>query len=262
MQLSSVKLLGAALCAAFTLAGCGGGGDGDTTIAALAELKLPATTLYGVYDGKLTGSGQPLTTLLQADGSYYMVYSDASSQTPRGVVIGTGGLAFSTFTSMDSRDLSLVGNGKQAVVEGNMAASYVPSTSFNGNLVLANVEYAFTGAYNDSFKTLPTMAAMAGVYTGTIATKDLKEEKIKLTIDGNGRLSGELSCGCSVSATLAPREDGTSYVAKLAFTGGNHSLSNKSMAGNVYFDTATKRLYIVGYLGNTTDNAVYVGTRS
>jgi hypothetical protein len=261
MQSSSLKFLSAALFAAFALAGCGGGG-GDDSSSTLASLKLPTTTLSGVYDGTLTDTSQPLTTLLQADGSYYMIYSDASDKTPKGVVLGTGALAFAGFSSQDARDLSLVGNGKQAVVEGNLSASYTQGASFNGNLLLANTNYAFTGSANNSFKSLPALETMAGVYIGSIATKDLKEEKIKLTIDSSGRLSGELSCGCTVNATLAARDDGTSYVAKLAFTGGSHSLSNKSMAGNVYLDVANKRLYIVGYLGATTDGAVFVGTRS
>ena len=266
MQLSSLKFLGAALFAAFALTGCGGGGGGgggdDSSSPTQSDVKMTTTTLSGVFDGTLTDSSQPLTTLLQADGSYYMIYSDTSAGTPKGVVLGTGALASSSFTSQNARDLSLIGNGKQAVVEGSLSASYTQGTSFNGNLSLSNANHAFTGNFNNSFKSLPALETMAGVYVGSVATKDLKEEKIKLTIDSNGQLSGELSCGCTVKATLAARDDGTSYVAKLAFTGGDHPLSNQSMAGNVYLDVTHKRLYIVGYLGSSTDGAVFVGTKS
>lgn len=262
MQQSFIRYLGAACFAAMTLAGCGSGGGDDQSSTSLSDIKLPVTTLSGVFDGRLTDTAQPVTTLLQADGSYYLVYSNSTTQAPQGVVLGTGAMAFSSFNSNNARDLSLVGNGAQAVVEGSMSASYTKDASFNGTLAMSNGTRAFTGTYNSSFTTLPTMTALAGVYTGSIATKDLKEEQIRLTIDSNGRLSGELSCGCTVNASLEPRADGTSYVATLAFTGGDHPLSNKSMAGNVYLDAASKRLYIVGYLGTVEDGAVFVGTRS
>ncbi|MFD2270142.1 hypothetical protein ACFS07_00915 [Undibacterium arcticum] len=143
-----------------------------------------------------------------------------------------------------------------------LSASYTQQQSFNGSLsyTSSGKTATFTTVYNNPYATLPSVAALAGVYTGTIATKDLSEDLI-LTIAQDGTLSGQLTCGCKVNATLAPRSDGLAYVATLSMVGGSHVLSNKTVAGNVYLDAVHKRLYIVGNIVGTTDAAIFVGTK-
>jgi hypothetical protein len=101
---------------------------------------------------------------------------------------------------------------------------------------------------------------MAGTYIGTIATNSLKESGIEIVISANGTITGKLSCGCNVTATLTPRSDGTAYIATLQFAGGTHPLTNKNMAGDVYFDALKKRLYIVGNVSGT-GGALFVGIK-
>lgn len=48
----------------------------------------------------------------------------------------------------------------------------------------------------------------------------------------------------------------------LSMVGGDHILSNKTFAGNVYLDAVQKRLYIVDNIVGTTDAVVFVGTKS
>jgi len=248
------------------LAACGGGKRSSSSQedADPPPVTLPTTTFSGIFDGQIASTGQPITSLLQADGSYYLVYSDASgAQAPAGAVMGSGTLAGQNFNSPAGLDSSLVGSGTQTAASTGVTATYKQGQSFDGTLAYAPPKgnETFSGAFNSSYQQLPTLSALAGVYTGAIATSSVKEDNLQLTIASDGSISGKLSCGCNITATLSPRSDGTSYAAGLSFKGGEHPLSNKSMGGNVYFDAARKRLYIIGRLSGTTDSAIFVGTK-
>ncbi|HJW57761.1 MAG TPA: hypothetical protein VJ577_21075 [Burkholderiaceae bacterium] len=273
MILSNIKSLGVAALLGILLAACGGAKkDSSQDSSAVVNnpgpppVVLPTTTVSGVFDGHLTDSGQALTTLLQADGSYYMVYSDLSAaQAPAGAILGTGTLANGSFTSTNALNLSLTGTGAQTTF-GNaaMQASYVPNVSFNGVLTYPapGTPLAFNGAFNSAYSQLPPLASLAGVYAGVMTTRSVKEDNLELTISSSGEVTGKLTCGCTIMATLATRVDATSYVASLSFVGGSHPLSNQSMAGNVYFDATKKRLYIIGKMSDTGEGTIFVGTRS
>lgn len=251
----------------FALTACGGG-KGSSSSSSKAEadpppVVLPTTTFSGVFDGQIASTGQPLTSILEADGSYYLVYSNASgAQTPAGAVMGSGVLAGEAFSASNGQDAGLTGNGTQTAMLTSVAATFKQDQSFDGTLTSpSRANQSFSGAFNASYKQLPSLSTLAGVYTGAIATKDVREDNLELSIASDGSISGKLSCGCNITATLSPRADGTSYAAGLSFKGGEHPLSNKSMGGNVYFDAARKRLYIVGRLSGTSDSAIFVGTK-
>ena len=168
-----------------------------------------------------------------------------------------------SFSSSNGLDLNLVGNATQTPQAVTLSASYTHQQSLNGSLnyTSSGKTATFTSVFNNSYATLPSLTALAGVYTGSIATKDLNEANIVLTIAQDGTLTGQLSCGCQINGTLAPRSDGMAYVANLSMVGGDHILSNKTFAGNVYLDATQNRLYIVGNIVGTTDTVVFVGTK-
>lgn len=246
------------------LAACGGGGTTYVVTPKKAEVALPTTAINGVFDGTIN-STQPVTSLLLNDGSYYVVYSDAAlPQRFTGLVTGSGTLNNGSISSDNGLNLSLLGTGTQSPKEFSLTSSYAEKNSWNGFLVgkASGESQAFATSYNSNYETLPAFSEIAGVYTGSIATKDIKEDKIELTVTADGKLLGKLSCGCTVRAKLVAQAGKLSYDATLAFDGGNHPLANKSMAGNVYFDTTSKRLYIVGKLSGTAENVIFVGNKA
>ena len=277
MNYLNIRLLAVTTISALLLAACGGGGSSSagspstTTQPSVTSSPPPVTTLVaptnvisGVFDGK-NDSGQPVTAMLQNDGSYLIVYSGATApQTVLGAIVGTGTLTNGSFSSSNGLDLNLVGNVTQTPQAVTLSASYTQQQSLNGSLsyTSSGKTATFTSVYNNSYTTLPSMATLAGAYTGSIATKDLNEGNVALTIAQDGTVTGQLSCGCKINGTLAPRTDGMAYVANLSMVGGDHILSNKTFAGNVYLDTVQKRLYIVGNIVGTTDTVVFVGAKS
>jgi hypothetical protein len=278
MRHALLKALAAAITGSALLAACGGGSSADSGITASAgndagsggntanpsPVTLPTTIISNVFDGQIDTS-QPITAFLQDDGSYFIVYSDAAApQNAAGAIMGSGTLNGGSFSSSDGLDVALAGSGAQTAAGVALSASYTAKTSLNGTLSYAagGQTKTFTSNYNNAYESLPGLPALAGTYAGTITTRDQVEANIALTVTADGKLSGTLPCGCSIAAQLAPRSDVAAYDATLAFTGGNHPFSGKSFAGNVYLDTATHRLYILGKLNDSGDLAVFVGTRT
>jgi len=253
------------------LAGCGGGGsDGSpsqTTAPSLPVTVVPASpssSIAGVFDGTLD-PGAPMTVLMLGDGSYFLVYfNSAPPQSVTGAIVGTGKLAAGDFSSSDGLDLSLVANATLTPPTVTLSAGYVQQLSLNGSLNhTANGQVAmFTSAYNNAYAKLPPLSALAGTYTAAMASANASEVSITLKINVDGTVTGQLSCGCSITATLTPRSDGMAYVANFSMTGGENILSNKTLAGNVYLDAVRNRLYVVGNIVGSTDMVVFVGTKS
>lgn len=275
MYRSILKALALVVTSSAMLTACGGGGSSTGTSSAgntnvnpggstptTPPVALPTTVISSVFDGK-NDANQPLTMLLQNDGSYFLVYSDATAPANAlGVMLGAGKLVNGSFSSSDSLNLSLVGTGAQSPNAITLSASYVQKQTVNGSYTAGTQTTSFITSYNNSYETLPGLTALAGVYTGSIATKDVREDNIVLTISADGTVTGQLTCGCSVGAKLVARSDGIAYDATLAFTEGTHPLTGKSFAGNVYLDAKTNRLFIVGKLSNSTDLAIFVGKKS
>lgn len=255
---TAITVLGCAM-----LTACGGGGGDVIIVQKRQKVALPTSSISGVFEGKID-SARPVTNLLLSDGSYFMVYSEATQpQRFIGVVAGSGTLNNGSLASTNGLDLSLLGTGSQTPKSVSLSSSYSEKKTFNGFLTYpeTNRTNAFATSYNSSYETLPSLVDLAGVYTGSIATKGVREDKITLTITAEGKLSGRLSCGCTVNAELVVRADKQAYDATLEFDGGTHPLAGTSMAGNVYLDRVSKRLYIVGKLNGTTDSAIFVGVK-
>lgn len=221
---------------------------------------FPTTVIASVFDGT-NSAARPLTILLQDDGSYFIVYSDPTSGNPSGVILGTGTLTTGSFASTNGLDLALTGVGGQLTNGVTLSASYTEKSTFNGNVTYTDNRVAsFTSSYNNAYETLPPLSTLAGIYTGSIANKSVREDNIVLEIATDGKVTGHLTCGCAIAAQL--QAQGNAYAATLDFKSGSHPLSGKSFGGNVYLDSVAKRLYIVGKMTGTEDRVVFVGAKS
>lgn len=272
---SAFRTLGAAMLASIALAACGGGGGGSggsggadatspaiVTPPAVTPAVTPpvipaAATVDGFYDGK-NSRDQSVTSVILSDNSFFLLYSVANDpNTFSGAVYGSGTSQNGSF-SASAHDIKLDGSVQTVT----LSASYDPKKTFNGSLAYAdNSSATFTTNYNPAYETTPTLAALAGVYTGTIAATGL-HEALTLTVDSDGKMSGPLLCDCNVSALAQPLQTGNAYRVKIDFKGGTNPLSNQVFSGTAYLDTVAKRLVLIGVLESDQKPAIYVGTRS
>jgi hypothetical protein len=247
-----MKIVIAPLLVAAALIGCGGGG-GDSTSAA-----APTTaTAQGLWTGT-TSTNRTVTGIVLSDGSYYVLYSPAGSPTLiAGVVQGNGASAGGSFSSSNGKDFNLEGYG---VLPATVTGSFTTKQSFSGAITYsAATSTTFTTVYDADFEGTPTLAALAGTFTGQLASS-AGTQAATLTIASSGAVSGSAS-GCALSGTVSPRSDGNAYNVSLTFGPAPCTFAGQPLTGGAYFRSATKRLYAVAPNSTRSDGMLFVGTK-
>lgn len=237
-----------ALSIAVGLAGCGGGGSDS-----------PTAIPDGLYAGT-TNTGRTITGLVLDDGTYYVLYSVAGNPSLiAGVVQGTGTGRNGSFTSSNGVDINLQGSG---VLPANVSAGYALKQFLNGSITYPTLSQTitFTGVYDNKYELAPSLAALAGTYTGTAANPS-GSESATLTVSTLGAVSGSGVSGCTFSGTVTPRAKGNAYNATLTFGGSPCLFANTTVTGGAYFDALNKRLYAVGLKAARDNGVIFVGTK-
>lgn len=244
--------------AAALLAGCGGGGgsSSDTTGTATAPASLQASAA-GLWSGT-TDTNRSVTGLVFPDGTYYVLYSVAGApSTIAGVVQGTGSVNGSTFSSTNGRDFNLEG---AAVVPVNVSASVTTKTSFTGNVAYSSGTIKFTSTYNADFEREATITAVAGTYSGRVASSQ-GVENAAVTVSTTGAVSGTGVGGCTVSGSVSSRTDGNAYNVTLTFGPAPCFFAGQTFTGIAYYDAGAKRLYAAAPNSARSDGVLFVGSK-
>jgi len=118
---------------------------------------------------------------------------------------------------------------------------------------------SFSSAHDNSYATPPRLTTLAGSYTGTLAAEGLSESGITLDIKPDGTMTGKISCGCEIKATMSL--NGNAYAVSLTFNGGDHARTIQAFAGSAYFDAVNGRLLVVGLLDASKKPAIFVGAK-
>lgn len=241
----------------FAAIGCGGGGGGS----APAPVAPPQVTTIpeGLYAGT-TNTGRTITGLVLDDGSYYVLYSAAGNASViAGVVQGTGTALNGSFSSTNGKDINLEGLGALSTT---VSASYVLATSFNGSIVYPTLSQTstFTSAYDKKYEIVPSLATIAGTYTG-VAASPAGAESTTLAVSAAGAVTGSGASGCTFSGTITPRSKGNAYNASITFGGSPCLFVNTTVTGGAYFDASTKRLYAVGMKAARDTGFIFSGAK-
>jgi hypothetical protein len=249
--MNAARVLGAALVC--LLAGCGGGGG---------DAPPPATTTttesaQGLWIGT-TNTDRAITGLVFSDGTYYVLYSPIADPTLiAGVVQGTGAVSGSTFSSSDARDFSLE---RSNVLACSVSASIATKQTFNGSLACgAAGTTSFTSTYNTAFEQAPSLAALAGTFTGQVASS-AGIQNATVTISATGAISGNAQ-GCIVSGSVTPRTDGNAFNQTITFGPAPCLFAGQTFTGIAFFDTPTKRLFAAAPNASRTNGVLFVGAK-
>lgn len=238
------------------LAACGGGGgDGNAT-----PPPDPGTSAEGLWIGS-TSTSRSLTGFVLDDGSYWLLYSlPHASSFIAGVVQGSGSSLNGSFSSADGIDFNLEGQGINAA---SVAVSYRVRQSFNGSVSYPglNQTYTFTSTYNPDYEQSPSVAAIAGTYTG-VASVAGSDELSTIVVSPPGIVAGTgLSSGCKFLGTARPRARGNIYDVSVAFSGGACSSGTSTVAGIGYLDSDAKRLYLAALNKSRSNGLIFVGIK-
>ena len=239
----------AALAATAIVSACGGGG-GDSTPAA-------PSAAQGLWTGTTTAN-RTVTGLVFSDGSYYVLYSRVGSPSViGGVVQGNSSASAGAWTSGDAKDFNLEGAG---VLPATLAGTYTAKTSIGGTVTYASAgTTTFSGTYDSSYETAPTLSAVSGQYSGSVSSSQ-GTQAATVSVAASGAVSANAN-GCIATGTATPRTDANAYNLVLTFGPAPCAAVNQTFTGVAYFDAAAQRLYAAAPNSARSDGVLFVGTK-
>jgi len=240
------------------LAGCGGGGGGGGSSATTPP---PATVSpAGLWDGT-TSTGREITGIVLDTGEYWVLYSSVgNSSVVGGFAQGNGTSTGNQFNSSNFRDFNFEGSG---VLAGTSAATVVFQQSFNGKTTYdatPSQQSTYTTTFNADYNGTPSLAAIAGTYTGEIDGA-AGAEFTTVSINSAGTVAASGSSGCNSTGTVKPHATGNVYDVLITFGPSPCALPNQSVSGVGYYSAVDKGL-VVGLIDSGRNiGAVFIGAK-
>ncbi|MFC3107210.1 hypothetical protein ACFOFO_04390 [Undibacterium arcticum] len=239
------------------LGACGGGGS-----VSFNTSPPPAGPSEGLWQGS-TSSARTITTFVLDNGVFWILYSGSGPNPGTGIaglIQGSGTSINGSFSSADAKDVNLEGQGIGAAT---VSASYVAKTSFNGTIFYPNLNQtvSFASNYNIAYEQAPSVATLAGSYTGIASTAGATDAAI-VRIDASGNLNGIGTSGCQFAGTASPHARGNLYDLSITFKGGACSNGSNTLTGIAYYDAAARRLYNVALNSERSSGFIYVGLKN
>ena len=243
--------LASCLNSGFVSVACGGGYGHDFS-------SLPQSTATSA-EGRWTGAtltSRTVAGLVLDDGSYWVFYTTRNNPNIlAGLVQGTGTSHSGSFGSPNTRDFNLEGAGIRAAT---MSGSYVPNKSFHGTIAYFNGDTEnFTSTYDTNSESTPNLYLVAGSYDGLSADN----QTVTVRVDSAGTLSGHSTDGCTFAGTLFPRAKGNVLHHSVTFGGGDCRHGTETLAGVVFYDVETNRLYSAALNSARTTSFLFLGTK-
>ncbi|HZY16336.1 MAG TPA: hypothetical protein VFE74_06880 [Ramlibacter sp.] len=237
---------------AATLTACGGGGDDSGQDTAWAS---------GAWAGATT-SGRDATALVLADGSYALLYSaENDPATLGGAVQGTGTFDGSTFTSTSALDFNVGGTPPVSPVPATFSAKAgLTRLTLDGTVTpTTGAAMDFRLRHDAGFNGTPSLATLAGVYTGNAAFA-LGIRPATFTVTAAGDVSSSINA-CAITGKATPREDGNVYDLTIQFGPLPCALPGASFTGMAYLKEATGALQAVAQHAATGQTVIFAGSR-
>ena len=265
------KHVASILAVALTLALGGCAGEGDSNPAPTPSPTPPAAAADSP-EGLWPGSTNTTRTIVGAvldNNTYYVLYSaQATPNVIAGFVQGNGTSNNGTFTSANAKDFNLEGLG---VLDATIAGNYMTGQSLNGSVTYSVgggmvAGPTFTSTFDPAYNTTPSLASLAGIYTGQLGISSLGGPLALATVTvlADGTFTGTDLSGCNFSGAITPRARRNIFDGSITFDPAHCALAGSSLTGIAYLDAVpspNNRLYIAAPTSPPTDGVIFSGTR-
>jgi hypothetical protein len=250
MQKQLASILGVAM--TLTVSACGGDSDSPPAPAPVAS------SAEGLWSGS-TNTNRTFAGIVLDDGTYYVLYSvPANPNLIAGVIQGNGTSKNGSFTSSNARDFNIEGLG---VLSATISGSYVERQSLSGSISYSGVVGAtFTSTFDPAYNTTPSLASLAGTYTGQAGSSG-SVQSATVTVASTGVFTGVAADGCSFTGTATPRVRGNIFDQSITFGVAPCELAGSTLAGIAYLDVPNSRLYAAAPTSNRADAVIFSGTK-
>lgn len=231
------------------LVACGGGGGGGSDAVAVE------TAVDGFWSGT-TSTDRAVFGVVLDDGTYYFIYTAVGAPTfLDGFVQGTGTANNGTFTSTNARDFNFSGSK----VDGTISGSYFTKQSLSGSISSGST-ITFQTTYDSDYENVPTLAAIAGDYTG-VSISSVADDNANIQINASGSFTGVGMSGCAFSGTVTPRVKGNLYNVVVTFGGAPCLSPGLTLRGIAYYDSGVRQLFAATVLDDRSDFVFYLGDK-
>jgi hypothetical protein len=217
-----------------------------------------ASTAEGLWAG-MTNTNRTLTTTVLDDSTYYSFYSvPLNPHQIAGVIQGTATSNNGSFTSSNTKDFGI----GVAVQDATISADYASRQFLNGSVLYSGAgTVTFTSSYNTAYDTAPTVASLAGVYTGQAGSSGGVQTATVIAA-ADGTFTGIEQSGCTFKGTVTARTRGNVFDQSVTFDGSPCLFAGSTFRGIVYFDIPARRLYAAAPNSHRTDAAIFFGTKT
>ena len=208
----------------------------------------------GVYFGT-TSLNQSWVGILLDNGTFYVIYSAPRSTDLGGVVYGEIRTADEVFMSSNAVDFAIGSDVYPVSVSG----SYIARDSLTGATSELGQIVSFTATYDPSYQQAASLAALAGSYSGYVASS-AGWQLVTFSVNPTGAISGS-GDGCSFAGTAAPHGNVNLYDLSVRSSGGVCVFGTSMLSGIGYFDAATRTIYAAAPNADRTDGFLLIGSR-
>jgi hypothetical protein len=255
MRLFQIKKSFAMFAAAVTLASCGGGGGSSSST---APPPPDLGTAEGLWNGT-TADGRSFSGLVLDDGTYWFLYSAAGNNAVlAGAVQGTGISSAGQFTSSNGLNFSFEGDG---ILGFTMSGTYTANAQLGGTLTYSSGTNTFTSTYDTDYDLVPSLATIAGNYSGQAVTANSVAEATTVMVASGGAITGTSAGGCSFSGSAMPRASGNVYDITVTFGGGVCDNGTSTVTGVAYYVAANNTLIGTALNSARTNGFIFVGAK-
>lgn len=268
MKLKNQIRLALSLAVFLSLGACGGGGggggnNGSSQAPAATPSPSPAfnaASSEGMWAGT-TSTGRDLVGLMQADGTYWVLYTKAGDASViAGAVQGNAASNNGIFTSTNGRDFSVE---TQSISDVTVNANYTPRSRLDGSITYYGTgsKFSFTSTYDIAYDKRASLQVLSGDYTGSAAVVQ-GTESARLTIDVSGGISGRSASGCAYTGQVAPRSEGSAFGLTVTFAGGNCANGTDTVRGAGYLDPDSGVLYGAALNNARSNGLIFSGKKN
>lgn len=245
----------ATLAVASALSACGGGGGNSSAAPPPPDLG----TSEGLWGGT-TGTNRTIAGLVLDDGHYWFIYTAVGNNAViGGAVEGSSTSSSGNFNSSDGLNFNLEGQG---ITGFTLAGTYTKKSKLGGTLTYTGgTTDTFTSTYNTDYDLTPSIATVAGTYSGSGIAIGGSVELVTVTISSVGAITGMGAGGCSFTGTASLHAKGNVYDVSITFGGGVCVAGTGTVAGVAHYDASQKQLISAALNSGRTSGFLFEGVK-
>jgi hypothetical protein len=173
-------------------------------------------------------------------------------------VQGDGSSSFGKFTSSNGVDFNLEGSG---INNFSFAGTYTEKSQIGGTpSYTGGRANTLTGTYDSDYGLTPSIAMIAGNYSGSAATAG-GVESATVSVAAGGAIVGTSASGCSFTGMATLHPTGNVYDITVTFGGGVCSNGTDTVTGVAYYVAAQNEIVSAALNSGRTNGFLFVGVK-